>query len=387
MTRYPRGFAAGAVACGVKTGTPDRLDVAVIASDTPCVAAAVYTKNQVVAAPLAVTRRHLAAARPRAIVVNSGNANACTGEQGERDAEAMAVAAAKLVGSRADEVIVASTGVIGVPLPVDRIVGGVTRIQLSSEGWPDVERATMTTDTQPKRASMPIARDEHPVLLHGVAKGAGMIHPDVATMLGFIVTDAVLEAEEARACLREAVDESFNAISIDGDTSTNDMVVLLANGRSGRATTDAFRDALTRLCVDLAKQIVADGEGATKVFEMVVKGARSRDDARAAARTIASSNLVKAAIHGADPNWGRVLAAAGRSGAQVDDRRATVRIGGHAVFERGVPCRYDTDAVRHVLRQPEMTLELDLALGQGTGRAWGCDLSAEYVRINAEYTT
>lgn len=388
---YPRGFTAGAVACGVKHGTPDRLDVAVIAADRPCGAAALYTTNQVIAAPLHVTRRHLAATRPRAVIVNSGNANACTGELGERDAEAMAAAAARTLSVRPEEVIVASTGVIGVPLPVERIEHGLAHLEFSVEGGEDAARAIMTTDTRPKTATAEVPAAAGAVRIGGMAKGAGMIHPELATMLCFLTTDARIEPSALRDALEFAAARSFNAISVDGDTSTNDMVVVLAGGASGVAITAAdrprFTEALTTVCEELARAIVADGEGATRVFEVRVSGAHDDGEARRAARTIASSNLVKAAIHGADPNWGRVLAAAGRSGARVDDRRASVRVDGRAVFERGSPCAFDASAVRASLGHERVAIELDLALGDGAAVAWGCDLSAEYVRINADYTT
>lgn len=376
---------------GSKHGRPDRPDLAVIVSERPCAAAALYTTNQVVAAPLVVTRRHLAAARPRAVVVNSGNANACTGEQGERDAAVMAAAVAKRFGLRAEEVVVASTGVIGVPLPVQRVVDGLGRLEVSEGGGADAARAIMTTDTRPKTAARDLRLAAGAVRLGGMAKGAGMIHPQLATLLCFVTTDAAIEPAVLHAALGAAAADSFNAISVDGDTSTNDMLLVLANGASGIAVGGEdearFAAALREVCVELARAIVADGEGATKVFEVRVSGARSADEARQAARTIAASNLVKSAVHGADPNWGRVLAAAGRSGARVDDRRASVRIDGHAVYLRGAPATYDAAAVRRALEAREIVIELDLALGDASSRAWGCDLTAEYVRINAEYTT
>lgn len=376
---------------GSKYGRPDRLDLAVILSERPCAAAALYTTNQVVAAPIVVTRRHLAAVRPRAVVVNSGNANACTGAQGERDAEATAAAVAKRFGLRAQEVVVASTGVIGVLLPVARIVAGVARIRLSERSGDDAARAIMTTDTRPKTATRELRLAGGSVRIGGMAKGAGMIHPQLATLLCFVTTDAALDAAPLERALRDAAADSFNAISVDGDTSTNDMLLVLANGASGVAVDAAaearFAAALREVCVELARAIVADGEGATKVFEVRVSGARTAEEARQAARTIAASNLVKAAVHGADPNWGRVLAAAGRSGARVDDRRASVRIDGQAVYLRGAPAAYAAAVVRRALEAREIVIELDLALGDATARAWGCDLTAEYVRINAEYTT
>jgi len=353
--------------------------------------AALYTTNRVVAAPLVVTRRHLAAAQPRGIVANSGNANACTGEQGERDAEAVAAAAAKAIGARQEEMVVASTGVIGVPLPAERIVRGLATVRLSRDGAADVARAIMTTDTREKTSSREVALSGGTVRIGGMAKGAGMIHPNLATMLAFISTDASIDESVLRGYVAEAADASFNAVSVDGDTSTNDMLIVLANGASGVRVAGPdgteFLRALTEVCVELAVAIVADGEGATKLVQVRVSGARSRDDARSAARTVVASNLVKTAIHGADPNWGRILAAAGRSGAEVDDRLASVRIAGHRAFERGHPVPLDAPGVRRALEQRFIEIELELGLGAESATAWGCDLSAEYVRINAEYTT
>lgn len=388
---FPRGFIAGAVAAGVKDGTPDRLDVAVLASPVPCAAAAVFTSNQVIAAPCVVTRRHLGAGRLRGVVVNSGNANACTGEQGERDAVAMAAAAASLVGANPEELAVASTGVIGVPLPAGRIAAALRGLELAVDGGEAFARAIMTTDTRPKVAEREVRVGGRAVRVGGVAKGAGMIHPNMATLLAFLTTDAGIDAATARDLLAEAVGETFNAISVDGDTSTNDMALLLASGASGvtidRETRPAFAAALGEVCGELARAIVADGEGATKLFEVRVRSAASAADARAAARTITSSNLVKTAIHGADPNWGRILAAAGRSGARVDQRRASVRIGDVPVFVQGAPVAFDADAVRRIFERSTIEIDVDLGIGEAEARAWGCDLSAEYVRINAEYTT
>ncbi len=388
---FARGFTAGAVAAGVKPSSGERLDLALLAADALCAAAALFTTNKVIAAPCVLTRRHLASGRLRGVVVNSGNANACTGAQGDRDAVTMAAAAAAVLGARAEEMGVASTGVIGVPLPADRIVKALPRIHLSVGGWDEMSRAIMTTDTRPKVAEREVWLRGKPVRIGGNAKGAGMIHPDMATLLAFVTTDALLHSASAERALRVAVDASFNAISVDGDTSTNDTALLLASGVSGVTVEgeswDPFVDALTEVCGDLAKAIVADGEGATKMFEVRVRGAASAADARLAARTITTSNLVKTAIHGGDPNWGRILAAAGRSGARVDQRRASVRIGGMDVFARGAPCAWDAAAVRAAFEQPRIDIEVDLGSGSATAVAWGCDLSAEYVHINADYTT
>lgn len=391
VNEEPLGFTAGAAKAGVKTGVAQRLDVGLIASDRPCVAAGVFTTNQVIAAPVVLTREHIQRGTLRAIAANSGIANACTGDQGDADAVAMARAAASAVGCATEEVAVASTGVIGWRLPAERIGKALGEITLSRTGFNDFAQAIMTTDTKPKLIHVASAIDEKTVRMRGVAKGAGMIHPNMATMLSFVVTDAAIPRDELIPMVRRAADASFNAISIDGDTSTNDMLVVLANGASGmRPTREAlgqFELMLTQTCQFLAGEIVADGEGVTKVFSVKVTGAASVEDARKAARTITTSNLVKTAIHGADPNWGRILAAAGRSGARVDDRRASVRIGRLDVYREGAPVAFAADALRDVFSQKSIEIEVRLGLGGGSATAWGTDLSAEYVRLNAEYTT
>jgi glutamate N-acetyltransferase/amino-acid N-acetyltransferase len=385
------GFTAGAASAGVKPGAARRDDVALIVSERACNAAGVFTTNQVIAAPCVITRRHLGRGPIRAIVANSGNANACTGDQGEHDAVAMAEAAARRVGCDPHEIAVASTGVIGVPLPVDRIASAVASMPLERERWSDVARAIMTTDTKPKLVSADVVLGAGVVHLRGVAKGAGMIHPNMATLLSFLVTDAEVAAPELQEILEDAADESFNLISVDGDTSTNDTVLLLANGASGVTPRGAdlkmFASAVRGACQRLAAEVLADGEGVTKVFEVRVSGAASAEDARRAARTISTSNLVKTAIHGADPNWGRILAAAGRSGAKVDQRRATVRIAEVVVFDAGGPRAFDGAQVRRAFEQRDITIGVDLGVGTERAHAWGTDLSAEYVRINADYTT
>ena len=388
------GFTVGAAAAGVRDGKPSRLDVALIVSDRPCAAGAVFTTNQVIAAPCVVTKRHLERGAIRAIVVNSGNANACTGEQGESDAVAMAKAAADKVGCEVHEIAVASTGVIGVPLPVERITDAIESIELRPDAWEDVARAMMTTDTRPKLSRNDRALNWHgargTIHVRGVAKGAGMIHPNMATMLAFVVTDAVL-GPKLTGWARQFAAESFNKISIDGDTSTNDSLLLLANGASGLVAEGKDRywvqEALAQTCSDLAQQILADGEGVTRVFKVLIRGAASDEEAMLAARTITTSNLVKTAIHGADPNWGRILAAAGRSGAKVDQTKATVRIGDVNVFESGAPCTFDRERIREIFSTPGLRIAVDLGVAKGKGEAWGTDLSEEYVRINADYTT
>jgi glutamate N-acetyltransferase/amino-acid N-acetyltransferase len=391
VTNDVLGFTVGVSSAGVKDGTPRRTDVALIVSDRTCAAAGVFTTNEVIAAPCVVTRKHLEHGTLRAIVVNSGNANACTGEEGERNAIAMAQAVAEKIGCDAHEVAVASTGVIGVPLPVDRIAAAVASMSLGAGVWSQVAKAIMTTDTRPKLVSVDVPLANGVVHLRAVAKGAGMIHPNMATLLAFVLTDAEVAAEELQEMLEDAADASFNLISVDGDTSTNDTLLLLANGASGIEPRGddlkKFSAAVRGVCETLAREVLADGEGVTKVFEVRVSGAASAEDARRAARTITTSNLVKTAIHGADPNWGRILAAAGRSGAKVDQTKASVHIADVAVFAHGSPRAHDSDAVRRVFEQRDITIGVDLGVGSERAHAWGTDLSAEYVRINAEYTT
>ncbi|GAC1700268.1 MAG: bifunctional glutamate N-acetyltransferase/amino-acid acetyltransferase ArgJ [Candidatus Limnocylindrales bacterium] len=388
---YAQGFTAGAVAAGVKHAGTTRLDVALIVSDRPATAGAVFTTNQVIAAPCVLTRRHVSGGPLRAIVVNSGNANACTGAQGEQDAVAMAKAAADRVGCGPYEIAVASTGVIGVRLPMDRMAPAIARVQPTVGGWDDASRAIMTTDTRPKIAEREISVGGRMVRMGGIAKGAGMIHPNMATLLVFVTTDARIDASRLQASVASAAKDSFNAISVDGDTSTNDTLLVLANGASGVTIGDAelpaFAAGLADVCLELSRAVVADGEGVTKVFEVRITGAATDAEAALAARTITTSNLVKTAIHGGDPNWGRILAAAGRSGARVDAARASVRIGGLAVFATGALRAVDDAAIRAVFAEAEIVIEVDLGLGAGVARAWGTDLSAEYVKINAEYTT
>jgi glutamate N-acetyltransferase/amino-acid N-acetyltransferase len=391
VTEAPRGFTAGAAKAGVKTGVAERLDVGLIVSDRPCVAAGVFTTNQVIAAPCVLTRRHLEGGTLRGIVANSGIANACTGDEGDRAAVEMAKAAATAIACAPNEVGVASTGVIGWQLPVDRIAKAIAEIRPTPSGFEDFSRAIMTTDTKPKLVTNVATVGGVTVRVLGVAKGAGMIHPNMATLLTFVITDAAIPAAALGPMVKHAADRSFNAISVDGDTSTNDTLLVLANGASGSPTTpDALSQVaalVDQVCETLARAIVADGEGVTKVFAVRVSGAASDDDARRAARTITTSNLVKTAIHGADPNWGRILAAAGRSGARVEDRRASVRIGGLDVFKEGSPVKFDPNALRAAFSRPDIEIEVSLGLGRGTATAWGTDLSAEYVHINADYTT
>lgn len=383
-----RGFVASGVAAGIRpSGAPD---VALVRSLEPAVGAAMWTSNRVQAAPVLVSKRHLELAEPQAVMINAGSANAATGAAGIADAEAAAAAAAAELDLRPEQIVVLSTGVIGVPLPMDRMLAGLraAALDLSPEGGGAAAGAILTTDSGPKTAVA--ERDSFAV--GGMAKGAGMIHPVLATMLAVVTTDYPLAPGEADAFLRPAVEETFNRISVDGDCSTNDAVVLLANGAGGIAsrdsTTDAlFAAALYEVCADLARQIVADGEGATVILEIVVSGAAGDDEALAIARRVATSPLVKTAAFGRDPNWGRVLAAAGSAAwnggfAELDPDVLTVSFDGVPVYERGAPTgRVPT------LGGPACRIELDLALGTGSAAYLASDLTSDYVRINAEYTT
>lgn len=390
----PLGFRAAGVSCGIKVS--GELDLALVVADKPATAAGMFTTNKVQAAPVVVSRDHLKRSRGRAmgIVVNSGCANACTGEAGLEVAREMAAEAGRVLVCATERVIVASTGVIGVQLDGEKVARGIADAKraLSRDGHHDAARAIMTTDPFPKECAADVQTDAGAFRIGGMAKGSGMIEPNLATMLAFLTTDAKVAAPVLRRALAEAVAESFNAITVDGECSTNDCVVVLAGGASGVEISDAnyaaFVEGLRSVSRELAILIVRGGEGATKLVTIRVTGAASMDEARRAARTIANSPLVKTAVHGGDPNWGRLVAAAGRAGVAFDLARCTVKIGPLVLFDRGVP--YDDrapDAAR-VLREREIEIEVNLgAGGPHAATMWTCDLSAEYVRINAEYRT
>jgi len=391
----PDGFLAGAVYSGIKIAGPDKKDLGVLISETPCTVAGAFTTNRLAAAPVVVSRQRIKAERlVRGIVFNSGNANAATGEEGLRAAHRMTEVTARRFGGTAEEYLVASTGVIGVPLPVDKVEAGMQRIILRASAGHEIAQCIMTTDTRPKEAAVEVAGPDVSFRVGAIAKGAGMIHPNMATMFCFIATDAAVERAFLDAALHRAVDVSFNMISVDGDMSTNDTVIVLANGRAGTPTivagtveADAFEDALTQLCVRMAKAIAADGEGATRLIEVVVDGAASPDDARRAARAIASSNLVKTAVYGADPNWGRVACAAGYSGAELDESKLDITIGGIPTLRNGQVLRFDKGTASAVLKRSEVRIEVNLNIGVHRATAWGCDLTEGYVRVNSSYTT
>ncbi len=394
----PLGFRAGVSAAAIRgDGDETRTDVALIRSDTPAAAAGVFTRNTVKAAPVVISQLTLRRGTPiSAVVVNAGNANACTGAQGFRDALVMCTAAGDALDLDPGDVLVCSTGVIGRPMPMDRVVRGIraAALSMSPDAGGAVARAIMTTDTVAKVATSTFTAGGVTYTVGGTAKGAGMIHPDMATLLAFITTDAPVDTTVLQAALSRVTDSTFNCVTVDGDTSTNDSCIVLANGAAGgsrfteeSSAAGAFEAALLVVCDSLAEQLVADAEGATRHFRVAVDGAVDADQARTAARVVAQSPLVKTAIHGGDPNWGRIVAALGRSGAQFTLDRCRVAIGGVVVFDRGAPEPLDAERIRSALSHPRLDIAIDLGAGGGAGHAWGCDLSAEYVRINADYTT
>lgn len=389
-----KGFQACGIAAGIKDG---REDMALLVSDVEASAAGVFTTNAVQAAPVRLDRERVARGRARAIVINSGNANACTGEQGLADARAMTARVARGLHLPVEQVLVCSTGVIGVPLPMAVVLPGIDRAvaALSPDGGDAAAQAIMTTDAVDKQHAVAFELNGHTVTLGGMAKGAGMIEPNMATMLALMTTDAAIAPDCLQPLLRDVTDETFNRISVDGDRSTNDTVLILANGMSGAPALhpghDAwprFRDALQTVCLTLARMIVRDGEGATKCVTLRIQGAASANDAQRAARAIANSALVKTSWFGADPNWGRVIAALGYSGAHMDETRTRIAYDGLTAYANGQGMdRARRAELVQVLRKPEFELCVDLGSGSETCVFHTCDLTLDYVKINADYTT
>ena len=391
----PQGFMAGATYAGLKTFAEDKLDLGILFSETPCNTAGVFTTSTVVSPGVTVDKERLAQGIPmRGLIVNAGIANTCVGEQGYIDAIEMTGLASAKIGITPEEVLVCSTGVIGVELPMALIRDGVEKIELRGSGGPDMARAIMTTDTRPKEVAVSFEVDEHLVRLGGIAKGSGMIHPNMATMLSFLTTDAAVERGFLQRALSQVADETYNMLTIDGDSSTNDTVLIMANGAAhnheiteGTLAAEAFMDALRQVCTYLTRELARDGEGASHLIVVEVSGAAETAEARVAAKTIASSSLVKSAVYGTDPNWGRVLAALGRSGATTDENRVDLFVNGVCIMEAGKPIPFHRDAVVALMKRPEVTFRLQLHLGDGDATAWGCDLTEEYVIINSAYTT
>ena len=386
-----KGFTACGMAAGIKKN--GSLDLGLLVSDRPARVAAVFTKNRVQAAPVKLDRERVKSGAARAVIVNAGNANCANGPQGLVAAEAMAAAAARVLNLPDDQVLVASTGVIGAPFPIHKVEAAMPALAggLNPNGVPDLSRAIMTTDTRPKTGAREgsVGGDSYRIV--AVAKGAGMIRPDMATMLCFICTDADISYSDLQSALKRSVDGSFNRITIDGDSSTNDTVILMANGASGaRIETEidmaAFQRLLDDLCMDLARQMVKDGEGVTKVVDLTVCGARSDEDARAIADTIAHSPLVKTAFFGEDANWGRIIAAAGRAGVFLDPERLDLYFDDVQMVKNGTGCGMDAEEkASRALKKSEFSVTLDLNLGVGTASMLTCDFSLDYVKINADY--
>jgi glutamate N-acetyltransferase/amino-acid N-acetyltransferase len=391
----PKGFRIGGVAAGIKSD-PKLPDVAVFASDRPCTAAGVFTRNRVTAAPVQLSRGRVPSETTRAVVVNSGNANACTGAQGLHDARRMAGLTAEHVGCKEPAVLVCSTGIIGTALPMDRIERGIAlavkRLNTCSAALESAARALMTTDTVPKWSERLVASPQGDVRVVGLAKGAAMIAPQLATMLAVVLTDAPIAAHRADALLRRAVDRSFNCISVDGHTSTNDTVLLLASGAapvSAEAVDEAaLGRALEEVCIDLAKAIVADAEGGSHRVTIAVEGARDMQQAKQVARAIADSPLVKTAVYGADPNWGRILSAAGYAGVEFNPDDAVLWLQETLIYEKGTPVRFDAGALSDAMRRAfDVSIRLELAQGAAQACFWTSDLTEEYIRLNAQYHT
>lgn len=391
----PLGFRASGIHAGLKP--KGALDLGMIYSDRPAVLAGVVTKNEVRSAPARRTERILAGGGAvRAVVVNTKFANDLTGRAGMRDADDTGILAGRLLRVKSEEVLVHSTGVVGVPIPRPKVFKGVVLAvdALTGDGGADFARAIMTTDLVPKVFCRPVFPGGKSAWLTGVIKGSGMIHPNMATMLGYLLTDVSITKALARPLLKEVADKTFNCLTVDGDTSPSDSVVLLANGASGSkpithkgADYEAFRAALLGVCQDLARSVARDGEGATKLVAVRVTGARDDADAKKAAMAVAKSPLVKTAVFGADPNWGRILVAVGYSGARVDEYKAKVVLGGYPVYAGGPKAGWSRAKLRRILSGKEVEIHVDLGLGKGSATVWTCDLTYDYVRINGDYTT
>lgn len=391
---FAKGFTAAGVKAGIKKS--GNLDVAVIYTKTQAVVAGTFTQNKVAAAPVYVSKEVVATGTAHAIVANAGCANACTGQQGLDDAHKMAQIAADELGVNADDVIVGSTGVIGVNLPMDKLEAGIKDAiaNLSVDGSDNAGRAIITTDTHSKSVTCEFELSGKTVRMGAIAKGSGMIRPNMATMLCYITTDIAIDQALLQKAVSGCVEKSFNMISVDGDMSTNDMVIVLANGEANNAKIteenadyQIFFDKLMMLCTELAKQIAADGEGASKFLTINVKGAKSFADAKTVGMAIANSPLVKTAFFGEDPNWGRVICAVGYSGADMVPEKTVVKFGGITIFANGTGATYDEKALAHVMKEKDIVIDIELNMGQEDATVWSCDLSYEYVKINGEYHT
>ncbi len=391
----PLGFLGAGTSVGIKTYGPEpRLDVGLLVSEAPCAVAGVFTKNRVCGAPVELCRERVASGRARGLVVNSGCSNVAMGERGRKDAHRMAAIAAAHLALSEEDMLVASTGVIGRPLPLESIERGIHAMRPTVAGGADFSRSIITTDTVVKHRAAKVAVGGVTYTVGGTAKGSGMVHPDMATVLCFLTTDAPADASWLRSTLRDVADVSINMVDVDMDTSTSDTMLLFANGRAGgpaihggHPAESAVRGAIEAVAIELARDLARDGEGARTLIEVRVRGAASVEDARRAARTVASSPLVKTMVTGRDPNLGRVMMAVGRSGANVDVDRTSVWIGEECAFERGSPTDVPYAAIKKAMDAAEVVIAVDLGLGSASAIAWGCDLTEGYVHINGSYTT
>lgn len=377
----PKGFMALGKAIGIKKS--GKLDLAVVFSDVLADAAAVYTSNRVKGAPLIVTKKHLTNGKAQAIVINSGIANVCTGKKGLKDAEEAAKITAEELKINANDVVVASTGLIGAYLPMDRIRKGLKGIKSELGINSNVAKAIMTTDTIEKEIAVKFDN----FTIGGIAKGSGMIHPNMATMLCFITTDAEVPSKKLSGFLKKSVSKSFNMMSVDKDTSTSDMVVILANGLAGKVNEKKFQNALDFVCTELAKKIAKDGEGATKLVEVEVKNAATKEDAKKLAKSVITSNLVKCALFGNDPNWGRILCAMGNSGAKFNENMIDVYFGKELIVKNGAATGFSFNKVRKIMNKGALKITIDTKNGKGNAIAYGCDMTYDYIKINAQYST
>jgi glutamate N-acetyltransferase/amino-acid N-acetyltransferase len=389
----PKGFLAGAVSAGIKTRV-GALDLCLLLSERECTAAGVFTRNLVKGAPVVLSAEHVSDGKLRAIVANSGCSNSLNGPGGYEDATEMAQLAAMQMGLEASEVAVCSTGVTGVRMPMEKVRSFLPSIAVSADGGPALAEAIMTTDTRPKSVAVAVTTAAGRYTVAGCAKGSGMIHPNMGTMFCFVTTDADVDLTFLRALQQEVADETLNMVSVDGDTSCSDTFLVLANGaaglpriETGTADAEEFKQALLSVCTHLSRELAADGEGAKHLIEIAVTGAASLEDARLVARTVSTSPLVKTAVAGFDPNWGRILVAAGRAGAALEESRVSMRLQGELIYDRGKALPFDETAMSKRLEATEVRIDIDLGIGSGQATAWGCDLTTDYVHINADYRT
>ena len=387
-----KGFKAAGIFCGIKK---KKKDLALIYSDKSCITTGTFTTNKVKAAPLLITKDIVNTHKKvKAILCNSGNANACTGDEGFKDAIQMQKSCAESLGIKQDEVLISSTGVIGQKLPMDALLSGIKTIStsLSDDGGLNAAEAIMTTDKKMKSFAVKVQLKKGEVTIGGICKGSGMIAPNMATMLAFLTTDAEIDKASLKNVFVKAIDNSFNKISVDGETSTNDMCIIMSNGMSGININDsenlgAFSEALNAICIQMAKSIVADGEGATKLVTVNVKNAKSKNDANLIGKSIANSSLVKTAIHGEDANWGRIMSAAGQSGADIEPNKVAISFNDLSVLQPNFSLTLNEELATQILTQPEFVINIDIGLGKEETTWWTCDLSEEYIRINADYRT